>query len=755
MEDETIDPIAAEFASSSIGQEAAMVPPPPSPGVGQWNEFVENPWEAGAQAQGPTVDQGRVEQVAPAIGGLADALGAQSQSMAVKGNVSQGRSGWGGPKAGLRGMFDQKKAEARAGVQPALDAADAYAGAATRSIDDQIAAQNEEAGYTAQYHDQLSKLHERRMDIIDTYHSEARKIQERMATRREAYVADMTQQLSGVRALMQQSGNPLHSLSMGEQLGLGAAAFAQGFLKAGYGIDIDVSSQIDRWVQRSMQEHQQRIQNARQGMQDTMTLYDIARQGAEDDYEAQMRYKAFAIEALQAQLDSHAARFDSNIAGARAKQNRAKLDELKARTLYEAGERKASLIANAEKAALEEAYKIGQLELEKEQKQIGWYNAKTARMGEERADRAAKAKVEQGDGYVDITDIEYVKDKDGKDAVGPNGERLVQVKWRVDSKDKDAVKKARDNRNEWAQYNDRWEKVMKLREEAYAELKGMGVDPNDEGGWTTTGQILGTMGIANASIGRRASPKYQAYEAARKEFMRTQLRIESGLTVTNQEAIAKEQQYPDEMLLARGDGTDTWAEMRESARRSFDREMETYADPVPLDKPMYKVANPASPGARKVYDMGKTGGAEHVTEIQKDTATALESDGSPMDDNKATRVHDGFRRIVSQPSSPDAKISVGGLKDYMGAMDDIAKIAAEGGDDAGAAKAALANIAQTAASTPRRAYATYLMHRLVDPGRLLEDYNSGSTYENQVWSAPDRPSTELQMQTAAPRARRR
>lgn len=153
------------------------------------------------------------------------------------------------------------------------------------------------------------------------------------------YIGAYQEQLAGVRALAATTGNPLGGLSGMEKTGLGFAQFAQGFLAA-RGIHIDVNSQIDRWVDRGIQEHQQAIQNARQDAGDSLHLYEIARQTSQDDWEARQRYRGFVIEGFKSQLQSEAARFGSDIANSRAAEQMAQADVALAQTVGQLHDRR-------------------------------------------------------------------------------------------------------------------------------------------------------------------------------------------------------------------------------------------------------------------------------------------------------------------------------------------------------------------------------------------------------------------------------
>jgi hypothetical protein len=142
---------------------------------------------------------------------------------------------------------------------------------------------------------------------------------------RERYLGAYEQQLAAVRQLAASSGDPMADLTRGQMLGLVGAQFAQGFLAA-RGINIDVSGQVDRWVSREIAKHQQKIQNARTSAEDTMHLYEIARQTSADDSEARDKYTGMVLESLKSAYSSQAAGFNSDLARAAASQKIAEAD---------------------------------------------------------------------------------------------------------------------------------------------------------------------------------------------------------------------------------------------------------------------------------------------------------------------------------------------------------------------------------------------------------------------------------------------
>ncbi len=220
----------------------------------------------------------------------------------------------------------------------------------------------------------LDHLH----DMLQTHQGVVQKITADAKVIRQQYMADYQQKLSAVAQIAAMPGNPLAGLDHIQAGALGGSAFAQGFLAA-QGINIDVTGQIDRWVQTSMAEHQQKVQNARQGAEDSLHLYDIARQGTQDEYEAQQRYRGMIIEGMKTKMLAEAARFNSPLALSQAAEKAAKLDLEKDAVMRGLADRKENYHIQEHTRAADEAYKAGMLKLEERKVSIQGMEAATHR----------------------------------------------------------------------------------------------------------------------------------------------------------------------------------------------------------------------------------------------------------------------------------------------------------------------------------------------------------------------------------------
>jgi hypothetical protein len=181
------------------------------------------------------------------------------------------------------------------------------------------------AAVDAEHHTYLRDLHQQAMEFNQTQSNLEAMAQVHAKADAQQYMNQYQQEMVGVKQLMMQSGNPLGGLDTGGGLALAGAAFIQGFLGA-RGVNINVTGQIDHWVEREMQHHQQMISN-RQGLANQqLTLYGLAKQNANDEWEARQRLRGFVTEGMKAQLLMESDRWQSAAAKADAQAKAAQLD---------------------------------------------------------------------------------------------------------------------------------------------------------------------------------------------------------------------------------------------------------------------------------------------------------------------------------------------------------------------------------------------------------------------------------------------
>ncbi len=512
----------------------------------------------------------------------------------------------------------------------------------------------------------------------------------------DGYIAQYQQDMAGVKQLMMQTGNPLGGLDATGKLGLAGAMFAQGFLGARYGIKIDVAGQIDKWVDREMQYHQQAIANATDAAKSNLTLYNLARQGANDEWEARQRLRGFVADGLKAKTLMEADRFGSDSAKADALMKAGELDVAKTHIMIGLKQKVMDQQLNLYKDDIDAHYKMGMLGIE------GYKAGAEARYHDAMA-KAAGAKKEPE--YVTFSDSETVPAHDPQDnpILGPGGKQL-QVpanQWQVDKSDPQAMKIAYEARSKWANYKDGLDKVMKLRDEAYQDLENKG-------------ELRGNLDKIK-KIGMRDSTKFQAYQAAKTKFVMDQIYKESGANFSKQELESKmDVEYPDAQIFGHNGG-EVFVHMGEMGRQHFQRDMENVSHTTAQSE--------ASPRAAQDYKNMVNGGAEQVSPIQREAGTAEEVTGLAGPSNSA------YKDFLQQRKDAG---KIGELSNfpreeqYAAHMDALANVALSNPADKAEAVAALARIAQHQyLPEERRQYAQYLIDNInSNPGGLSSKLNS-------------------------------
>lgn len=225
---------------------------------------------------------------------------------------------------------------------------------------------------TEQYRRDVAWVHDNRIEALGKYQDAMKHIEAKAQQVGAEAEKDVRTQLAGLRALAAQDPNPLRHLDASGKASLGLAVAAQGFLKAMYGINTGATDSIDRWVERSMQEHQQQVSEARANMNDRINLWNIARQNSHDEMEAQQRFKAYALELGQAQIESYTAKFQSDIATAEGKQKSIDLASKKEAAISVIRDRRTQRINDVYKAAADEAFKIGELKRQQDAQRLEW-----------------------------------------------------------------------------------------------------------------------------------------------------------------------------------------------------------------------------------------------------------------------------------------------------------------------------------------------------------------------------------------------
>lgn len=489
---------------------------------------------------------------------------------------------------------------------------------------------------------------------------EARLAGEAQADRAQ-YVAAYKEQLAVVRQLSLQSGNPMGKLSQGEALGLAGAQFAQGFLAA-QGIHIDVAGQVDRWVERSIQEHQMKITNARDAANDQMHLYEIARQNSEDEWEARQRYRGFVIAGLQSSIQLNASRFQSDIAMARAHEQGARL-QIEADTTERA-------IANSHferRAAVYQqeygrARDMGQLAIEQhkasiEAKRAAWDMDPRNPKNVIKKDPASAAPPD-----FRIADVEYMKNPDGTDMVDASGNRIMQNRWRVNSetmKDDVLARKvyqdAMEARNNFADYDDATRKMT----EAYTKAKKV----RDAAGiwqkmtWDALGRTTGSEDVNN-------------YVQLRNAWAQKRVKLISGTAASDSERkVIAEQAYADKFFADNGSKAEkSMAILRQQGVDEFTRKMEGFQmEQIPEGDPgrIYRSVQ-AAPQTNATQEAILTGERAEPGFADVTAASALDRGSREVVSNNPSGAWADFQSDVQRPRGD--KIDLG-QPDYAVQLD--------------------------------------------------------------------------------------
>lgn len=353
---------------------------------------------------------------------------------------------------------------------------------------------------------------------------------------RATYLTGYKEQLAVVKQLAMQSGNPMMQLSKPEAIGLAGAQFAQGFLAA-QGIQIDVAGQVDRWVDRSIQEHQMKIQNARASADDQLHLYELARQNSQDEWEARQRYRGFVIAGLQTAIDFNARRFQSDIAMARAGQQIARLQVEADNTERSIGDAHYARVKGFMDSQFDRAYKMGMLA--KEQKKIDLEGRK---QDWEESDKNPKnLKAGKGADLWPVTDPE-----------NPQG----PARWAIRFDDKDAMEKGRDAR---AYTQSVYKQLANLEAARAAAYKAYGGAP-----WISKAAGL-------------TSPEIREYERQRDATIMTIRQATTGKAFTKEETEEYKKMLPDEHGWQAGNNDKAIAQLKEKLRGDFEAKMDTYS----------------------------------------------------------------------------------------------------------------------------------------------------------------------------------
>lgn len=532
---------------------------------------------------------------------------------------------------------------------------------------------------------------------------------------RAQYLQAYEHDLAFARQLSMMPADPRASMGAGGALGMMAQSGIQALLRV-QGHNVDLTSQTERWVDQQIALHGQRVTDARQNAQGQLHLYDLARQKASDAYEARERYRGMVLEASKAQLAQEGARFGGALAQATVGKKIAEIDAALLGIKTSLADKQAEQYYKAQSQRITQAHYMAQDSLA----------AEASRLARDKFEHE-KEKQPKGPALIQIGDTETMplKDAAGNAVIDPRTKKPVMVPkqaWNIDSKDEHAVKGARDAQLKWATYDDRWKTVMKLRDEAYADLESKGLRGS---------LVRGIAGISDTSdIASRASEPFRRYSAAKREFMREQLRRQSGLVVPQQEVDDMLARYPDQQIFASGDGSQVFIDMREAKRKDFAREMAAFEyNPAGSIQSVRDV----SPMAAADFRMSQSTVGPQTSDIQRAAAGAKEGSAEAVLKNKD--VTTSFHRFMS--TLPAHQQDHSAEPEYAVHLEELARIAlqpfsvakAEGLDEREAAQQALRSLERLAGDKTipplRRAYAELLAGRLIEePEELANDLAS-------------------------------
>ncbi len=487
-----------------------------------------------------------IEDFVPGGQGAPHEQPAQTSTSAAVSSSFKGITPAGKKQAG--GIFGATEAKANA-RNASIEAE--YAGHKARldqGYADTKVAMEAETAANKEHLDELTHIHQAQYDFAKTQADLEAMAQSEAKAKGEQYLSAYKQDMVGVRQLMMQSGNPLGGLDATGGLGLAAAAFTQGFLGA-RGINVNVTGQIDKWVDREMAHHQQAIENQKGMAQSQLTLYGIARQGAQDDWEARQRLRGFVIDGMKSQVMMEADRWGSQMAVAEAKRKAAELDihqtsnDIILRDKVIAQEHQSLRDGIAEASAISTA-------------SIQSADLALRRKTEERLQRAQDHKdVEPLHLVADPTNTRV--DQFGKPLLGDDGKPVLGGKytWAYDTSlgkevTGQTVKKVTDTKAAYTEINQSLASLRDLYEKAKPYMKG-------------------------PDMYRNVHPEYRKYEAEKGNIVSSIVRAYSGLAASDQERKTFADRIQPDKLFQEGGNTELIDQFNADLRNHYNTTMQS------------------------------------------------------------------------------------------------------------------------------------------------------------------------------------
>lgn len=385
------------------------------------------------------------------------------------------------------------------------------------------------------------------------------------------FVDKYSQQLAAVRAMSVDINGPLSKLSTGERGGLALGLFAQGFLAA-QGINIDVQGQINRWVDLSIQEQRRQIDQAERGAQDTLNLYNIARQNSHDDLEARQRYRGYILDSLKSQVEVSAARFNSALAISQADILKAKLDKESALNTAQMRDKHEERVLKEKTWQTDTAYKMQMVNLEQQKVEL-----------ERERNRAKPPGIKQ-QLIVDPSDGKY--------------------KWVVRQDRINAENDAKVASEAQANYD----KIDKQIKEA---IQFKQKHANDL-----------VRGYFNALNDRDEAKRF--YSAMVDSIAMEMTRAQFGKASSDTEAERVKKLLPFDRWYQNGNNADTWTKLREDVRSSFEATVSAHADALPQDLQQEAPRNTVNPAVKAEWKATSEGGAAGPRFVQEEVSKVVD-----------------------------------------------------------------------------------------------------------------------------------
>ncbi len=382
--------------------------------------------------------------------------------------------------------------------------ADQSAGAldsATRALGD--VRQGEAEGQAQVYSDNEQRIKDTNK-AIENAHIAGSKAKHEARGRVEAATAEY-------RAMLASFDTTLN-YSKGQEVGMGVALFFDGFLKARYGVDMDVRGTIREYTDRFIQQQRQRIEGQQQVTALEQWQYQVAGELAQDEVEHAELQKVFALEQLDWGLKMNALAWGGRKAAAETELARAQVmaerNSVVADISRRWGERTTQITFQAESAAAERARIAVQRE------QLNFQKAQYADQQKEKAQAKLDALLGT-DGKITLRDLD--------------SNNVFKVERLPGEKQEDYLKRA-------APLVADYDNHLQRMQASDATLKAL-MEGGGNVAFATTGVAANWMTQALGAIGMASPEAEAAAKAAAARIVNSELRTQSGAVINKDEAL--------------------------------------------------------------------------------------------------------------------------------------------------------------------------------------------------------------------------